>query len=123
MLYILISSLIIVACVTSYTVSLCLKQKKLVQLVQSKLSKAESDIRALSSGALGVGERIFSVEKKIDTLSDKQKFTEQRDLDVSSYSHAAKMVEMGASVDDIMKNCSLTQPEAELLHLLHNDNK
>jgi hypothetical protein len=123
MLYVLLSSLIVVACVATYTVAICLKQKKLMQLVQTKLQKAESDIRALSSGALGVGERIYSVEKKVDTLSDKQKFTEQRDLDVSSYSHAAKMVEMGASIEDIMKNCSLTQPEAELVHLLHNDGK
>ena len=38
-----------------------------------------------------------------------------------AYNQAAKLMEMGANVDDLVNNCGLGRPEAELMALLHKE--
>ncbi|WP_367318042.1 DUF2802 domain-containing protein, partial [Escherichia coli] len=48
---------------------------------------------------------------------------EQRDPNNFSFSQAAKLVGMGASVDDLTQSCGLSQSEAELMSKLHQARK
>jgi len=52
-------------------------------------------------------------------LPDKIVALEQRDPSSLSFAQAAKLVGMGASVDELTQSCGLTQAEAELMRKLH----
>jgi hypothetical protein len=46
---------------------------------------------------------------------------EQRDPSSLSFEQAAKLVGMGASVDELTQSCGLTQAEAELMSKMHKN--
>lgn len=52
-------------------------------------------------------------------LPDKLMQLEQRDPNSLSFAQAARLVGMGASVDELTQSCGLTQAEAELMSKLH----
>jgi hypothetical protein len=54
-------------------------------------------------------------------LPDKIVQLEQRDPSSLSFAQAAKLVGMGASVDELTQSCGLTQAEAELMRKLHKN--
>jgi len=51
-------------------------------------------------------------------LPDKLTQLEQRDPNNFALSQAAKLVGMGASIDDLTQSCGLSQSEAELMSKL-----
>ncbi len=52
-------------------------------------------------------------------LPEKLLQLEQRDPNSVTFSQAAKLVGMGASVEELTQSCGLTQAEAELMSRLH----
>ena len=52
-------------------------------------------------------------------LPDKLAQIEQRDPSSLSFAQAAKLVGMGATVDELTQSCGLTQAEAQLMSKLH----
>ena len=52
-------------------------------------------------------------------LPDKVSQIEQRDPNSLSFTQAARLVGMGASVDDLTQSCGLSKAEAELISRLH----
>ncbi len=52
-------------------------------------------------------------------LPDKLQQLEQRDPNSVTFTQAAKLVGMGASVEELTRTCGLTQAEAELMSKLH----
>lgn len=94
--------------------------------LQAKLKKIDAEMnrirqehRGLSSSTIGLGQKISSLEDSLDRLSDLQDKAVHRDPELASYTHAIKMVEMGATHDDLVKNCGLSKAEADLVLSLH----
>ena len=52
-------------------------------------------------------------------LPEKLQQLEQRDPNSVTFTQAAKLVGMGASVSELTETCGLTQAEAELMSKLH----
>ena len=52
-------------------------------------------------------------------LPEKLTQLEQRDPTSLSFSQAARLVGMGASIDELTESCGLTQAEAELMSKMH----
>ncbi|CAM3890264.1 DUF2802 domain-containing protein [Rheinheimera salexigens] len=110
-------------------------QRQLQQLQQqlSTLNQAtalhtqlDHDIKELRSGIIGVGQRVISFESELSEqqqqlhqLMDKQQSLELADPDAKIYSRAMKMVELGAGLEEIIRECELPRAEAELLLSLH----
>jgi len=98
------------------------KTEALTLLVKSLLASNESfknQFTELHSGAVGLG-------KKIQQLDVALKKAEENQLDLVAqapenklYTRATKMVELGASIEELMKECELPRAEAELLLSLH----
>ena len=78
-----------------------------------------SEIDELRGGLLNMGKRILQQEKLSQELSENQQALQYSDLDSKMYSRAVKMVELGAQLDEVMKECELPRAEAELLLSLH----
>jgi hypothetical protein len=66
-----------------------------------------------------LGEKLRELSRIVAPLPEKLSQLEQRDPNNFSFSQAAKLVGMGASVDDLTQSCGLSQSEAELMRILH----
>lgn len=88
---------------------------------QRQIATIKDEIHELRNGTLGVGSRVQDVEGKLAQAMERQEQLSQVNTDPQSklYGHAMKMVELGANVEDIMKECDLPRGEAELLVSLH----
>ena len=94
------------------------KQKQL-QEAQQQLSILRSEVAEMRAGMLSIGKRVVAVEEKskeLEQLQDAQKYD---DPNAKIYSRAVKMVELGADLEEIIRECELPRAEAELLMSLH----
>ncbi|OPX56789.1 Protein of unknown function [Oceanospirillum multiglobuliferum] len=97
------------------------------QLAQNKVETEQlvqtlrNETHAMGSGSIGVGQRLLEVEKKLNYTAEKQVELEQKDSGNIPYIYAIRLVEMGASADDLVDNCGLARVEADLLALVHRE--
>ncbi|KTG18288.1 hypothetical protein AUR67_19625 [Pseudoalteromonas sp. XI10] len=100
------------------TAAIQAKQKQL-QEAQQQLSILRSEVAEMRAGMLSIGKRVVAVEEKskeLEQLQDAQKYD---DPNAKIYSRAVKMVELGADLEEIIRECELPRAEAELLMSLH----
>lgn len=90
---------------------------------QALLNVLRNEIRITNSGAMGMGRRLKQVEQRLSITAEKQLEMENRDPGAMAYNQAARLMEMGADVDDLIGSCGLPRPEAELMALLHREIK
>ena len=69
----------------------------------------------LHTGAIGMGQRLQAAEGAMQKIHDSQQELTLQDPERRLCSRAAKMVELGADLDEVMSECELPQAEAELL--------
>jgi cell division protein FtsB len=73
------------------------------------------------NGNVRMGEDLHELRATVAPLPDKLAQLEQRDPSSLSFAQAARLVGMGASVDELTQSCGLTQAEAELMSKLHKN--
>ncbi len=71
------------------------------------------------NGSVRMGEALHELRAVVAPLPDKLLQLEQRDPHSLSFTQAARLVGMGASVDELSQTCGLTRAEAELMSKLH----
>ncbi|MGO3986453.1 DUF2802 domain-containing protein [Pseudomonas sp. SAS7] len=71
------------------------------------------------NGTVRMGEALHELSVTMAPLPDRLQQLEQRDPSNVTFSQAAKLVGMGASVAELTESCGLTQAEAELMSKLH----
>ncbi|MCC5825499.1 DUF2802 domain-containing protein [Alkalimonas sp.] len=93
---------------------------------QQELRLLRAELAELRSGVIGVGQRVLELESQLQ--SQQQLLTEQAEQlqavqliepESKIYSRAMKMVQLGADLEEIMRECELPRAEAELLFNLH----
>ncbi|PCC13393.1 DUF2802 domain-containing protein [Pseudoalteromonas sp. JB197] len=78
-----------------------------------------SEVQELRTGLLSIGKRVLEVEQQNEDLIQQQAAQKYDDPDARIYSRAVKMVELGADLDEVIRECELPRAEAELLFSLH----
>ncbi|HHQ4523709.1 TPA: DUF2802 domain-containing protein [Aeromonas veronii] len=86
-----------------------------VATLQGQLESLRKQMMELHTGAIGMGQRLQSVEGAIQQVNERQQELTMQDPERRLYSRAAKMVELGADLDEVMSECELPKAEAELL--------
>ncbi|VVO08900.1 DUF2802 domain-containing protein [Pseudomonas fluorescens] len=71
------------------------------------------------NGNVLMGDALHELQAVVGPLPDKLARLEQRDPTSLSFAQAARLVGMGASVDELTQSCGLTQAEAELMSKVH----
>lgn len=93
---------------------------------QQELRLLRAELAELRSGVIGVGQRVLELEAQLQ--SQQSLLTEQAEQlqtvqliepESKIYSRAMKMVQLGADLEEIMRECELPRAEAELLLTLH----
>jgi len=98
-----------------------------------QLSSAQSETEELRAGIIGVGQRVLTLDQRVLTLenelqqlqsaytelAEQQQALSLTDPESKIYTRAMKMVQLGADLEEIMRECELPRAEAELLFNLH----
>ena len=92
-------------------------QSKTLKLYEARVTRCDKEIKTLTVGALGMGQRILALEGKLNLLeNDSSAATESVDY---AYSQAKQMFAQGADSDTVASNCGFSSSEAELMALIH----
>lgn len=109
-------ALIVFACQQSRRLRQC------ERLLEERWAASEQQIRELSrrvdvylGGSIRMGEELHELRGLVAPLPDKVAQMEQRDPTALSFTQAARLAGMGASVDELTQACGLTKAEAELV--------
>jgi len=98
--------------------------KLLFQEQQRHIADLKAQLHELRQGTLGVGSRVQHVEGQLAQAMQRQdqlaKQHSDSDPQTKLYGHAMKMIELGASIEEIISECDLPRAEAELLVSLHS---
>jgi hypothetical protein len=84
-----------------------------------RLRELVKRVDAYQNGTVRMGEALHELRAVVAPLPDKLAQLQQRDPASLSFDQAAKLVGMGATVEELTQACGLTQVEAELMSKLH----
>ncbi|CDZ92906.1 DUF2802 domain-containing protein [Pseudomonas saudiphocaensis] len=84
-----------------------------------RIKELGARLDSVLDGSVHMGHELHELSRTVSPLPDRITQLEQRDPNNFSFSQAAKLVGMGASVDDLTQSCGLSQSEAELMSKLH----
>jgi hypothetical protein len=74
---------------------------------------------AYLTGSIRMGEELHELRRVVAPLPDKLTQIEQRDPNSLSFTQAARLAGLGASVEELTQSCGLSTAEAELVRKLH----
>ncbi|HAQ27921.1 DUF2802 domain-containing protein [Stutzerimonas nitrititolerans] len=95
------------------------QQAKRDAIRDRRIKEIDSRLDTFLDGSVRMGDQLHELSRLVTPLPDRITQLEQRDPNNFSFSQAAKLVGMGASVDDLTQSCGLSQSEAELMSKLH----
>ena len=95
------------------------QQAKRDAIRDRRIKELDSRLDTFLEGSVQMGDQLHELSRLVAPLPDRITQIEQRDPNNFSFSQAAKLVGMGASVDDLTQSCGLSQSEAELMSKLH----
>ncbi|MPY24877.1 DUF2802 domain-containing protein [Shewanella psychropiezotolerans] len=104
------------------TSKLRVKVEALTLLIKESDRQRETvkrELQELRSGTIGVGRRMLELEKRTSKQDARLDEVNQQDPQARLYSRAMKMVDLGASIDELIQECELPKAEAELIIRLH----
>jgi len=90
-----------------------------LQCTDAEVSQRKQ-VQVLASGSIGMGRRLVAIEKKLNLAVEKQSEILSKEGNVS-YNRAMELLEMGATIDDLVSKCGLIRAEAELISLLKKE--
>ena len=86
---------------------------------EQRLRELNKRLDTYLTGSIRMGEELYELRRVVAPLPEKLNQIEQRDPSSLSFTQAARLVGMGASVDDLTQSCGLSMAEAELIGRLH----
>lgn len=98
------------------------KQQALAQelkRLQHAIQVQDEGLHELRTGTLGVGNRVKELAVTLEQTREKMTELSNQDPDNRIYGKAARLVDSGASVEELMAECDLPRGEAELLFAMH----
>ena len=109
-----------------YCLWLARNQRQLTRLQAERDALHDKKLRELTkaldiylAGSVRIGEELHELRRVMAPLPDKLQQLEQRDPSSLSYTQAARLVGLGASIEDLTQSCGLSNAEAELVSKLH----
>lgn len=100
-----------------------LKREELDALRDQRFRELTRRVDHFQGGTVKMGEALHELRALVGPLPDKLTALEQRDPSTLSFAQAARLVGMGASIDELTQACGLTQAEAQLMTKLHGHNQ
>ena len=117
------AAIVFLACFSVAVSGYALQNRKQLLALQVQFISAteslRSELSAVNSGAIGVGQRLIAAEKRLNEMLSEQKQW-QSDTDAQPFRHAVNLVEGGAEPNQLAEQFGLTESEAQLMALMKN---
>lgn len=94
-----------------------LQQQDAQQL--ERMQRLKTEVLTYQQGSIRMGEELTTLRDQLKRMEDKQMRIDQHDPQSLPYNQAARLVGLGASVEDLTQSCGLSKAEAELVAKLH----
>ena len=108
----LLSLAVMVSFFLLWRLSACLRQQ------QRQHNDLRQQMRALTSAALGMGERVLEMERRQKHLAERQEQVDIYESANQPYEQAIRMAQHGASIEDLVDSCGVSENEAHLIDLM-----
>lgn len=99
----------------------------LAQLAQTEQEQEQTqilraEIAEVRTAIENMANHVQHLQGRTEELAQQQHSFKEADPQAKLYSRAVKMIELGAPLDEVMRECELPLAEAELLFSLHRKN-
>lgn len=118
--YLVLGSAAISTIAVAYSLYSARVSKKHVETLSEHIDQLGKELNAVNHSTLGMGRRLQSLVDKNECIEKELEEIRKNDPVKVSYSEAARLVKMGASIEELMSACSISRPEAELVSALTN---
>lgn len=98
-----------------YAVAIKRQMSRSEQTCIDLVDELTKEVKGISHGSMGIGRKTLALEQRIHDLEEELKALRDHDSIEVSYAEAARLVEMGAGIDELMNACRISRPEAELV--------
>ena len=103
--------------VSSYAINNRKKLEKLQQQFDAKIQQLNKELDAVNGGAIGVGQTLINIEKKLNAaIADQERL--QASAEYQPYGQAEAMARQGAEAEQLAERFGLSESEAQLMSLL-----
>ena len=121
---------IVALCIAFIACFIAYKALSRISAVNTSIEKSEhahskqqtinkNEIEEIRAGLLKIGKHVMELQGQAQELKQKQQDIQLTDPESKIYSRAVKMIELGADIEEVMRECELPRAEAELLFTLH----
>ena len=86
---------------------------------QRQLERINNELRAINSGALGIGKKIRQVENDV-AHGEQLAGATSHDGDQQAYQQAGLLLERGATIEEVVDCCNIAPAEAQLLAIMRH---
>ncbi|MGN5519003.1 DUF2802 domain-containing protein [Halopseudomonas sp. Lyrl_26] len=124
--WLLLGAGLLLGTLVSLLIASLLGQRRLARLqheqqarLDARIDKLGQKLAEYQQSNIRMGEELLSLREKLGQLENRQQRVEQQDVQGMPYNQASRLVQMGASTDDLMQACGLSRSEAELMLKLH----
>lgn len=93
-----------------------------VQQFEQRQHSQQVSINGLTAGAVGVDTRLRSIEERESAIEHRQESIENRQSHGETpFGEAIRLVQQGATVQQLIDELGLSSSEASLIHMIHSD--
>lgn len=121
--FLLVLQFLLLVALAVWAFRLSRKLKKFERAVQESEHAQKKQVQVLASGSIGMGRRLVAIEKRLNMAVERQSEIISKEGSSVSYNRAVELLDMGASVDDLVSKCGLIRAEAELISLLKKETR
>jgi hypothetical protein len=86
---------------------------------RQRIDQLTRDISGYQQGSIRMGEDLILLRDQLKRVDDRLQRIDQHDPQAMPYNQAARLVGLGASIEDLTQSCGLSKAEAELVARLH----
>ena len=96
------------------------QQRRSIHSLGNQVSQVNEQLLMLSDSGKGVGRKVVALDQRLKHTERKQQELEANDVQQVSYNEAARLLSLGADVEDLVTTCGLSRAEADLIKVLHS---
>jgi hypothetical protein len=91
------------------------RQRERDVMYERRIKELNRRLDTYLTGSVQMGEELQELRRVVAPIPEKLNQIEQRDPSSLSFTQAARLAGMGATVDELTQSCGLSQGEAELI--------
>lgn len=114
-----IISISLASIITIVIAALAVKQYRHNQTLVNRITDLQNQLTILTSGAVGIDQRVINFERALLQLKEQQSSLSQTTAPQHNYDHAIRLAQKGVDMGQLIDTCNLTDEEAHLIERMH----